>query len=224
MRILFALILSLTGNSTIQMKQPYTLLALGDSYTVGESVEERERFPMQSVELLRQQNFCFAKPEMIARTGWTTDELAEAIRERNLRSTYDFVTLLIGVNNQYRQRDLENYRSEFRALLSTAIEYANGNCAHVFVISIPDWGATHFVAQDAHHRSAQQIGEEIERFNAIGNEEAQRARVHYIDITQHSRLAKHDDALIAGDGLHPSGRMYSHWAQKLAQGIAAQLK
>src|SRR5690242_7141925 len=118
----------------------YSYLALGDSYTIGEQVPFDENFPNQTVTLLRRQKMDVADPVIIAVTGWTTDELAAAIREHNLKETFSFVTLLIGVNNQYRGRDLDNYKHEFRSLLEQAIILANNNSRHVFVLSIPDWG------------------------------------------------------------------------------------
>lgn len=202
----------------------YTLLCLGDSYTIGESVEERERFPEQAVAMLQAKGLSFAKPEIIAKTGWTTDELQTAIKEKNLTGTYDFVTLLIGVNNQYRGRDLQNYRTEFAALLQTALQYANGRTERVVVISIPDWGVTPFVSQDAKQRSAGTIAHEIDAFNAVNHGEANKAGVHYLEITYHSRLAATDSTLIANDGLHPSGKMYANWAFKLAEYIAGTLQ
>ncbi len=195
----------------------YTLLCLGDSYTIGEAVEEQERFPVQAVELLKQQNILFEKPVIIAKTGWTTDELSAAVQEQNIQQTFNFVTLLIGVNNQYRQCNLENYRTGFTALLQTAIQYAGGNRNRVYVLSIPDWGVTPFTAQDTKHRTPQQIAAEIDAFNAINREVATQQQVHYIDITPHSRKALTQPELIASDGLHPSGFMYKEWARKLAE-------
>jgi lysophospholipase L1-like esterase len=208
---------------SLPMEKKYTMLCLGDSYTIGEAVTEEERFPNQAAALLKAKGISFDKPLMIAKTGWTTDELAEAIKQENPHGTFGFVTLLIGVNNQYRQRDLDNYRTEFTQLLQTAINYAGGNKNHVFVISIPDWGVTPFVAQDAKKRTGEQIGDEIDRFNEVNRQIAQSTGVHYIDITPHSRLAKTNTALIAEDGLHPSGMMYKEWATKLAESIGQVL-
>jgi len=202
--------------------KPYTMLCLGDSYTIGEAVDEKDRFPMQAVELLKQHNIPFATPTIIAKTGWTTDELAAAIKEQNLTNTYDYVTLLIGVNNQYRGRDLDNYRQEFTELLHTAISYAGGNKKHVFIISIPDWGVTPFGHADK--RGEEQLGKEIDQYNTVNKQVAQNEGITYIDITPHSRLAKTDAALIATDGLHPSGKMYTEWAEKLAAAIQQLVK
>ena len=195
-----------------------TMLCLGDSYTIGELVEEQECFPMQTVALLKQKQIEFAKPELIAKTGWTTDELAIAIKETDIKTKFDFVTLLIGVNNEYRGRSAGNYRQEFHELLNTAIDYANGNLSHVFVISIPDWGVTPFGKKDL--RGEKKIGEEINLFNTINKEEAKKAKVCYVDITPVSKQAKANSALIAKDGLHPSGVMYSEWAKLLSKKIA----
>lgn len=207
-----------TGHMTPDKK--HTMLCLGDSYTIGEAVEESERFPMQAVEMLKKEHVHFDKPVIIAKTGWTTDELAAAIKEQNPTGTYDVVTLLIGVNNQYRGRDLENYRQEFVELLHTALNYAGKKPTHVYVVSIPDWGVTPFGNSDK--RGEEQIGKEIDQYNAINKEEARKAGVNYIDITPGSRLAKTDAELIANDGLHPSGKMYKEWAEKLVVAIRSQ--
>ena len=202
----------------------YTLLCLGDSYTIGEAVSEEERFPNQTVALLYKEGYHFSPPVIIAKTGWTTDELATAIAEKNITQTFHFVTLLIGVNNQYRQRDIENYRTQFYQLLQTAINYAGGNKQHVFVLSIPDWGVTPFVAQDAHKRSAAQISAEVENFNKVGQQEALKAGVNYIDITPISKKAETNLSYLAYDHLHPSGAMYAEWAEMLKKELMNRLK
>ena len=195
------------------------MLCLGDSYTIGESVTEQERFPMQTVELLKKDGINFDKPTIIAKTGWTTDELAAAIKGVNYKAHSDneFVTLLIGVNNQYRDRDAEQYRKEFIELLHTALQYASNKSNHVFVISIPDWGATPFAVND--RRSREEIGKAIDLYNSINKEEALNAHLNYIDITPISRQLKEHPDFVAGDGLHPSGKMYGEWAKLLARKI-----
>ncbi len=198
---------------------PLTLLCLGDSYTIGEAVLPEERFSFQTVELLKKQEIFFAEPEIIAQTGWTTDELASAIAASDLQRTFDFVTLLIGVNNQYRQRAIANYKEEFLSLLQTAIAFADNKKERVAVISIPDWGATPFVAQDTHKRSREAIANEIDEFNAAQESICKEAGIHFINITPASRNAKEDRALIAEDGLHPSGKMYGEWAEKVAERV-----
>ncbi|KAA0266325.1 MAG: SGNH/GDSL hydrolase family protein, partial [Chloroflexi bacterium] len=181
---------------------------LGDSYTIGESVEEAERFPNQLAALLADEGFS-VEVKIIARTGWTTDELWQGIQKEDITPPYDMVSLLIGVNNQYRGRDIEEYREGFIFLLNKAIEYAGGDVKRVIVFSIPDWGVTPFAAG----RNTTQIASEIDAFNQVNLEESQKAGAHYVDVTPVSRKAEEDPTLVAGDGLHPSGKMYSEWAK-----------
>jgi lysophospholipase L1-like esterase len=191
-------------------------LALGDSYTIGESVSEAERWPNQLAALINPAGEI--EVTIIARTGWTTSELWEGIQSAAPQGTYDLVSLLIGVNNQYRGYDINEYREEFKFLLEKSIEYAGGNPEHVIVLSIPDWGVTPF----AWGRDSAQIAADIDAYNAINFEESKKAGVHYVDVTPVSREAVSDQSLIAGDGLHPSGKMYTEWA-KLALPIAVKI-
>jgi lysophospholipase L1-like esterase len=194
------------------------LLALGDSYTIGESVPEGERWPMQLAAMLAKRGLALEPPLIIARTGWTTDELAAAIAERKPTGPFQLVTLLIGVNNQYRGRDAENYRQEFRALLDQAVGFAGHRADRVIVLSIPDWGVT----PSAEGRDRAKIAGEIDYFNRINWEEATRVGAHYVDVTPISRRAAREPRLVADDGLHPSGEMYRQWAEKvLPEAIAA---
>lgn len=186
---------------------PLRYLALGDSYTIGESVSEPERFPNQLAALLAKEGHPI-DVTIIARTGWTTDELWQGIQAATVTPPYDLVSLLIGVNNQYRGRDSEEYREGFKFLLNKAIEYAGGDVNRVIVFSIPDWGVTPF----ASGRDAQTIAAEIDTFNQINLEETQNAGAHYVDVTPVSRQGAINSALIAADGLHPSGEMYAEWA------------
>jgi lysophospholipase L1-like esterase len=179
-------------------------LALGDSYTIGESVPANERFPVVLAKTLK-----LGEPEIIAKTGWTTDELNAAIDAAKPKGPYELVTLLIGVNNQYRGRDAEQYRGEFVGLLKRAICFAGGDVKKVIVVSIPDWGVTPF----AEGRDRAKIGSEIDRYNAVNREEAARAGVLYVDITPISR--QNDASLVAGDGLHPSGKQYLQWVKTI---------
>jgi lysophospholipase L1-like esterase len=187
--------------------QPMRYLALGDSYTIGESVSSLERFPAQLTTQLRTHGLDVAESEIIARTGWTTDELNRAIDANEPQGTFDLVTLLIGVNNQYRGRESEAYRPEFVHLLGRAIRYAENRPSHVIVVSIPDWGVTPF------GKDRQQVGAEIDAFNTVNRQETLRLGAHYVDITPISREALHDTELIAQDGLHPSGKMYARWVE-----------
>ena len=196
--------------------QPVRYLALGDSYTIGESVAEEERWPNQLVALVNSPKEIDVT--IIARTGWTTSELWQGIQAANPQGTYDMVSLLIGVNNQYRGYDINEYREEFRFLLEKSIEYAGGNPEHVIVLSIPDWGVTPF----AWGKDTTQIAADIDAYNAINLEESQKAGVHYVDVTPVSREAVNDPTLIAADGLHPSGKMYAEWA-KLALSVAVEI-
>jgi len=200
----------------------FTYLALGDSYTIGESVKQAESFPYQLQGLLKAQNITVANPKIIAVTGWTTDELQAAIKRENLNGTFGFVTLLIGVNNQYRGYPLTTYKKEFSELLQTAISYAGGNKSRVFVVSIPDWGATPFGKNSG--RSTQTIASEIDSFNAANQEITLAAGVSYTNITPASRNAATDLSLVAADGLHPSAKMYAGWAASLSTKVAAVLK
>jgi len=199
-----------------------TYLALGDSYTIGEAVEPNLSFPLQLVAELKKQNITIANPKIIAKTGWTTDELQTAIKAENTTQKFDIVTLLIGVNNQYRGNSQTTYRKEFKELLQTAINYANGNKKHVFVVSIPDWGVTPFGKSSG--RAAATIAQEIDAFNAINKEETLAQGISYTDITPASRNAATDLALVASDGLHPSGKMYADWALNVANAVVASLK
>ena len=196
-------------DKTNSMENKFNYLALGDSYTIGESVPDTGRFPSQLVSSLTKNNIYFNSPEIIATTGWTTDELADAIRKKqsSLLPKFDLVSLLIGVNNQYRGRDAKEYRTQFKDLLRTAIVFAGGEKSRVFIVSIPDWGVTPF----AEGRDRKKIGEEIDLYNKINKEETLKEGIAYIDITPESRTAVNDKSLIASDGLHPSEKMYKEW-------------
>ena len=184
-------------------------LALGDSYTIGESVPESERWPVQLAALLRERGVNAEAPVIIARTGWTTDELAAGIEAARPEGRFDLVSLLIGVNNQYRGRDADEYRLQFRERLAQAISFAGGDARRVLVLSIPDWGVMPF----AEGRDRARIAAEIDQFNAINREETSRAGARYVDVTPVSREATGNSALVAGDGLHPSGAQYKRWAE-----------
>ncbi|MGY6744060.1 MAG: SGNH/GDSL hydrolase family protein [Cecembia sp.] len=201
-------------NNTMSEKT-HTYLALGDSYTIGEGVEEAGRYPNQTVKLLKDSGLSFDKPTIIATTGWTTDELQNGIVSADIDGkTYDLVTLLIGVNNQYRGRDLENYTSEFQSLLEQAIQFAKNEANHVVVISIPDWGVTPFA--DERNTDKEKVAREIDLFNAANQEIAQAMGVHYIEITERYREIGAQEEMVVADKLHPSALVYAEWAQKLS--------
>jgi lysophospholipase L1-like esterase len=194
-------------------------LALGDSYTIGESVGESERYPMQLARILREQKIEIADPEIIAVTGWTTDELNAGIDRANPQGTYSLVSLLIGVNNQYRGRSVEEFRTQFAALLKRAVGFAGGESNHVIVFSIPDWGVTPF----AQGQDRGRIGRQIDQFNAVCRDECAKQNVTFIDITPISKRAAEDRTLVAEDGLHPSRKMYELWAHEALPAARAAL-
>jgi lysophospholipase L1-like esterase len=184
-------------------------LALGDSYTIGESVPAGARWPMQLADALRTRGIRIADPRIIATTGWTTDELSAAMDAAEPLGTFDFVSLLIGVNNQYRGREVENYRAEFAALLDRAIGLVGGREDRVLVLSIPDWGVTPFGQGSG--RDTAQIGRELDAYNAVAAEECAVRGITFVDITPVSRSLGAQPDRIADDGLHPSPLAYSDW-------------
>lgn len=213
---------------------PARHLALGDSYTIGESVPAAARWPNRLAELLRAEGIGLASPQIIARTGWTTDELAAALDQLERGAAvdnaageaaappappYQLVSLLIGVNNQYRGRDVAEYRVQLDALLARAIAYAGGQAARVLVLSIPDWGATPF----ARGRDRARIAREIDAFNAAKRAACAAAGVAFVDITPLTREAAARPELVAGDDLHPSAMDYARWAQAALPAARAAL-
>jgi len=194
-------------NSFMEIK----ILALGDSYTIGEAVDTNERWPVQMADTLREKGYQVISPEIIAKTGWTTKELIEGIKLKNPQGTYEIVTLLIGVNNQYRHLDTTEYRKEFKELLSIAIGFAGKKESNVIVISIPDYGVTPFAINKNPHL----ISREIDHFNKINLSETTRTSAKYIDIIPISRKASNEPELLADDGLHPSGKMYGEWVKQI---------
>ncbi len=198
-------------------KHHYSYLALGDSYTIGESVPLHESFPYQTVQFLRKQGYHFYAPEIIAKTGWTSFELAEHLLHTKLNEQYDFVTLLIGVNNQYRSLAMEDFTTDFDFLLRKAIHLSGNHPEHVIVLSIPDWGVTPF----AKERDSKKISEEINAFNKICESAAKKNQTHFINITDDTRDASNDKNLLAIDQLHYSGKEYGIWAEKVVGLIKA---
>lgn len=192
-------------------------LALGDSYTIGTSVAAQESFPYQLVDSLKKEQINLSSIKVIAQNGWTTTDLLQAIEREKLQNKYKFVTLLIGVNNQFRGGSKQVYENEFKVLLETAINFAGGNKKHVFVLSIPDYAVTPF------GRNNTEISKEIDEFNAINKRITEQTGCYYLDITPISRLAKNDIALIAQDGLHPSAKMYAMWVFELKKQMLKQI-
>jgi lysophospholipase L1-like esterase len=208
-----------SASTPVDLKGPFSYLALGDSYTIGESVEVTSSFPYQLKTNMAAKGYNITTPKIIAVTGWTTGDLKNAIAQANLTQKYDVVTLLIGVNNQYRGYNQTDYRTEFVQLLNTAIGFANGYKLKVFVLSIPDYSVTPFASTSDRAK----IATEIDQFNTINKDESTKAGVNYLDITGISRQAGFDPSLIAFDGLHPSAKMYGLWVGQLSLQVAAQL-
>jgi lysophospholipase L1-like esterase len=207
--LLIQILLTLIFQQPMENKR--TFLALGDSYTIGEAVAESERWPVQFVNRMNASGKSFKMPEIIAKTGWTTDELQQAIEAAKPNGPYDMVSLLIGVNNQYRGNSIEVYKKEFIELVEQALVFSGSNPKHVVIVSIPDWGVTPF----AEGRDRAKIAQEIDLFNSINREIAQSYGITYVDITSHSRNADTETDLVASDKLHPSGKMYTFWAGRV---------
>jgi lysophospholipase L1-like esterase len=191
---------------------PLRWLALGDSYTIGEDVVEAGRWPVQLASLLAARGIAVEPPTFVARTGWTTDELSAALDEAPILPPYDLVSLLIGVNNQYRGRALDEYAMQFTALLDRAIGLAGGRAQRVLVLSIPDWGVTPFAA--ASGRDVGVIACEIDACNATAAAVCARRGVAFVDITGLSRDPGAMPDMLAADGLHPSAGQYALWAER----------
>lgn len=195
-------------------------LALGDSYTIGEGVEPDGRWPLQLARALREGGVALGDPQIVATTGWTTDELSAGIDAAAPTGGFDLVSLLVGVNNQYRGRPLDEYRTQFEALLDRAITLAGGRADRVLVLSIPDWGTTPFARQSGRDRDL--IAQEIDAFNAVARDACAAGAVAFVDVTAHGRAHADDTAMLADDGLHPSAAAYAAWA-RLALPVARRL-
>lgn len=197
----------------------FSYLALGDSYTIGEQVPFAENFPNQTVQQLRRSGFRFYAAEIIAKTGWTTDELSNAIEITKMLETYDIVSLLIGVNNQYRGRSSTEFKVEFEHLLQKAIQLSGNRPYRVVVLSIPDWGVTPF----AEGRDRKQVADEIDLYNDICKKSAVAFKANFINITTSQREDGNKKEFLAPDGLHPSGKEYTKWAAQLADAILKEI-
>ena len=207
------------SNTAPNPGQPKKYLALGDSYTIGQSVGANERFPVQTENGLRATGVYVEAPTIIATTGWTTTDLMTALDQQPPGNDYDLVSLLIGVNDQYRFGDTTDYRNRFAALLAKGIGYAHGRPAHVVVLSIPDYSVTPF----AMHSDTALIRKQIDAFNLVNREVTSQMGCGYLDITPSTRAAATDPSLLAPDGLHPSGKEYKKWADRLVPLFSAQL-
>ena len=195
-------------------------LALGDSYTIGEGVALFDSFPYQLCELLRNEKILCNAPEILAKTGWTTDELQEHINKHTFIPPYSIVTLLIGVNNQYRGRTVENFEPEFQSLLQQALKFAGSRSEAVMVLSIPDWGQTPF----AKDRDSSKITREIDAYNEVISKHCGKQGISFFDITSFPREKNNASFLVTTDELHPSAQEYTRWAGLLFNHIRHKLK
>ncbi len=211
---------TLDTTSNQEPEEPrYSYLALGDSYTIGESVKGSERWPVQLTEQLRARGFKMAAPKIIAKTGWTTHELLRGIeRELDVQRDFDLVSILIGVNNQYQDRPATEYEEDLRQVFRKAIGHCKTLEKGVFAVSIPDYGYTPFGAENQ-----EEISEEIDRFNEIFRRVAEDFNVPFYNITPISREAINNPELIASDNLHPSGLMYKYWVDQFVNQVAEKL-
>ncbi|MGM0946688.1 MAG: SGNH/GDSL hydrolase family protein [Bacteroidota bacterium] len=200
-------------------RRPLTYLALGDSYTIGEGVSEEERYPNQLVKrLISETDRAWSNPEIIAKTGWTVDELEEGIKKATPKGDpYNIVSILIGVNNQYRGRPVENFKSEFEQLLLKGIGYAGNRPNHVFVLSIPDWGVTPFASEKEADKA--KVKTEIDAYNAVKKEVCKKYGVIFIEITEDYREIGAKPEMVVEDKLHPSGLVYARWTDKLFEEV-----
>lgn len=190
-------------------------LALGDSYTIGEGVSSQERFPMQVTLKILLETGAMEETKIIARTGWTTDELIKMIASENPQGPYDLVTLLIGVNNQYRGRELDSFKEEFEILLKQAINFAGGDKSKVFVLSIPDWGVSPFAVDRKVDQA--KVAKEIDAYNEAKKAICMQWDVTFIDITTHYR--KYGASEYVADRLHPNAVIYEYWANQIWERI-----
>lgn len=218
---ILAAVLAAGASHDARIQAPVQYLALGDSYTIGESVEPEGRWPLQLAAALRADGVVIDDPRIIARTGWTTDELSSAIdAAAPLGDDYGLVTLLIGVNNQYRGRTLDEYAREFAVLLERAIGFAGRRADRVVVLAIPDWGVTPFAARSGRDTAA--TARELDAYNAAAAKLCAQRGVAFVDIAPVSRERGAEPAMLADDGLHPSAAMYAEWA-RLAQPVVRRL-
>ncbi len=199
----------------LSIAQPVRYLALGDSYTIGESIVPSGRWPQQLYDSLANRGYQIEELKIIAQTGWRTDNLIQAIENTNLTNDYNLVSLLIGVNNQFQGESIETYEDEFEELLLTAIDLAGGNKNSVFVLSIPDYSYTPF----GDNSNSLAISEEIEAFNRVNRTITEFYGITYYNITPISQLGLSIPELVAGDGLHPSEKMYTEWVNLILNDI-----
>lgn len=208
---------SLVYAQPIKLREPLRFLALGDSYTIGQSVSVEERWPNQLVSQFSIRGYNVEELKIIAQTGWRTDNLRNGIQQQMPLEGYNLVSLLIGVNNQYQGGSVQTYMTEFEELLQKALELAGNNPSHVFVLSIPDYAYTPL------GNGSQVISAEIDLFNSANRFITETYDIRYIDITPISRNGLNDPTLVAGDGLHPSGKQYGFWVQEILKYVEREV-
>lgn len=216
-------VIGVSYRSMAQNKLSY--LALGDSYTIGEAVKEADSWPMVLSKKLSSGDLVVSCDKIIATTGWTTDELLAAVRKEEdilLKNNYNLVSLLIGVNNQYRDYSFRQYKKEFKKLVKKAINFAGDNSQHVFVLSIPDYGVTPFAEEK--DKDIAKIASDLMNYNNFAKSLCIKYNVAFYDITPISLKAQLDNTYVAADGLHPSAKMYKEWAAYIAAGVLRQIK
>jgi lysophospholipase L1-like esterase len=220
-KLILLIVALLLSQPTPEKDRVWSYLALGDSYTIGESVDAPARYPFQAVQLLHSSGHLNGKvPDIIATTGWTTANLLDAISAASPSHTYNIVTLLIGVNNEFQGGSQSQYRDEFTLLLQQSIALAGNQPSHVLVLSIPDYSVTPF----GRTRDTAMIATQIDSFNHINYGVAMEYKVRYLDITGESRKALSDPSLVAEDGLHFSGKEYGIWAARMAPVMKEMLR
>ena len=197
-------------NLNNQRESPYSFIALGDSYTIGEGVNEDERWPNQFVDVAYENGVDFDQPMIIAETGWKTYDLLNAINQTNFTKKYDYISLLIGVNNQFNSRPIYEFEEDLNKLMDE-MKWIKKNDGNIIIISIPDWGYTPF----GQSNDMSDISEKINLFNSSLRKFASTNDLKYVDVTEISRRAINEPDLITNDNLHPSGIMYLEWAKKI---------
>ncbi|AEA44419.1 SGNH/GDSL hydrolase family protein [Fluviicola taffensis] len=213
-KIILGSILISSFSGCITSKESLSYIALGDSYTIGESVETSLNFPYQLVDSLSLKGKNFASPVIIARTGWRTDQLMDAINSSSLQKEYDLVTLLIGVNNEFQGKSINQYENDFTMLCKKALELTRNKKQNLYILSIPDYGFTPYGKT-----TMNQISERINVFNASNKRISDSLGLNYVEITDISRKGLEQPDLVADDGLHPSAKMYALWVREILKKV-----
>jgi lysophospholipase L1-like esterase len=206
-------------NNTIEIKY----LALGDSYTIGEGEKSENSYPLQVAEILKSEDFSFSNTKIVAKTGWTSGELLEAVEKENITpNAFDFASLLIGVNNQYKGQPLEQFKADLTKLIEVTLPYVGHQKDKLVLISIPDWGVTRFGQSGI--RPTDQIAKEIDAYNEVVRLEALAYGLSFINVTDSYRIRGGISENMVADGLHPSRFIYREWAFFISEKIKESVK